>query len=381
MERINNVNIERLKWCLEDFGSTVSVVADELKIPKFPEVLSGESQLTFNQLKKIADYFGRGVLFFLDEAPVNFAKVHTPQFRTITNQKPKLSAKTRVLIERVEKQRSVFLSLIEDIDISEKVSFNPPNLPKDNSAAAANIVREWLGLGHKNNFGSYREALEAQGILVFRSNGYNGKWQVEADSLLLGFGLYDTGCPVIFIKKTSDTQQSFTLMHELAHILLHQATSVDDESDMYDSQSREQEKEANAFAGHLLVPDDFLRNIFDGDKPDQISEYDKWLKRFSDQWGVSVEVILRRLLDSKRLSRSDYEAYRQWKASLPRTSSEGGSRMYRHREPKHIFGDLFVRAVLRAQTEGVISLTKASGYLDNLKIRDFHELENHYART
>ena len=79
MERINNVNIELLKWCLEDFGSTVSVVADELKIPKLPEVLSGESHLTFNQLKKIADYFGRGVLFFLDEAPVNFAKVHTPQ--------------------------------------------------------------------------------------------------------------------------------------------------------------------------------------------------------------------------------------------------------------------------------------------------------------
>ena len=58
---------------------------------------------------------------------------------------------------------------------------------------------------------------------------------------------------------------------------------------------------------------------------------------------------------------------------------EDGTRMYRHREPKHIFGDRFVRTVLNSLSARRITLSKASGYLDGLKIADVHELERHYA--
>lgn len=380
MNRITNINLDRLKWCFQDAGVAVSDVASELKIPKLNEVILAESDLTFNQLKKISDFFGRGVLFFLDEAAVNIAKVHTPQFRTITNIKPNLSPKTRALIERVEKQRSIFLTLSEDFDDSEKQSFSPPSLPDNNIKKAADVIRLWLQLGEKNDFNSYRAAIERKGVLVFRSNGYNGKWQVEADSLLLGFGLYDQYCPIIFIKKTSENQQSFTLMHELAHILIHQITSVDEEADIYSSQAQDQEKEANAFAGYLLVPDRFLAEISDIERPKEVFEYDQWLKSFSDKWGVSSEVILRRLLESERLSRRAYQAYRNWRATLNFPISTGGTRTYRYREPKHIFGNSFVRTVLKAKSMGSISLTKASTYLDNLKIKDLHQLEDYYAR-
>ena len=53
--------------------------------------------------------------------------------------------------------------------------------------------------------------------------------------------------------------------------------------------------------------------------------------------------------------------------------------MYRHREPKHIFGDRFVSTVLDALNSRHITLSKASSYLDSLKINDLHELERHYA--
>ena len=58
---------------------------------------------------------------------------------------------------------------------------------------------------------------------------------------------------------------------------------------------------------------------------------------------------------------------------------DGGSRQYRNREPKHIFGDGYVRTVLDALNSRRISLAKASSYLDNLTIRDLHQLERHYA--
>ncbi|EQD55692.1 hypothetical protein B1A_11848, partial [mine drainage metagenome] len=47
----------------------------------------------------------------MEEGSVDEAQVHTPQFRTLANQKPELSARIKALIERVERQREVYLSL------------------------------------------------------------------------------------------------------------------------------------------------------------------------------------------------------------------------------------------------------------------------------
>ena len=170
---------------------------------------------------------------------------------------------------------------------------------------------------------------------------------------------------------------TFALMHELGHLLLHKASSIDDEQDFESHQVRE--REANAFAGHLLVPDDFLASIRDEERPDDVSRYDEWLERPRKDWGVSAEMILCRLLDTGRLAQNLYTAYRHWREELTVIPTESGSRKYRHREPKHIFGDTFVRTVLDALSARQITLTKASSYLDSLKIKDLHKLERHYA--
>lgn len=340
--------------------------------------MAGTDGMTFNQLRKVADHFGRGVLFFLEEGAVDEAQVHSPQFRTLANQKPELSAKLKALIERVEKQREVYLSLREDLDDADHPRFNPPVLPNDDLQEAARIARLWLGLNEQNDFDIYREALESRGVLVFRSNGYNGKWQIAKENPILGFSLYDATCPVIVVKKQDwETRQSFTLMHELGHLLLHKTSSIDDERDL--QSHRGHEREVNAFAGYLLVPEAFLASISDAERPGDISQYDYWLERQRKAWGVSGEMILRRLLDAGRLPQSRYEAYRQWSRQTPIVVEDGGSRKYRNREPRHIFGDTFVRTVLDSLYARHITLARASSYLDNLKIKDLHELERYYA--
>jgi hypothetical protein len=173
---------------------------------------SGESGLTFNQLRTLAEHFGRGVLFFLELGLAVTEQVHTPQFRTLAQQKPELSQRLRLLIERMERQRALFLSLREDAD----------------------------------------------------------------DAL----------------------------------------------------------------------------------------------------WSPFQAPVLRRLLAVGRLSQATYQAYRAWSlAASQNTKEAAGMRMYRHREPKHIFGDRFVHTVLNALSAGRITLSKASGYLDGLKIADMHALE------
>lgn len=379
MERIQSINPDRIAWCCADLGITTGELAAEAGISAatMEGVMAGKDGMTFNQLRKVADHFGRGVLFFLDEEPVDETKVHSPQFRTLANQKPELSAKLKALIERVEKQREVYLTLREDLDDADRPRFSPPVLPNDDLQEAASIARHWLGLNTQNDFDSYREALESRGVLVFRSNGYNGKWQIAKENPIIGFSLYDAACPVIVVKKQDwETRQSFTLMHELGHLLLHKISSIDDERDL--QSHRGHEREANAFAGYLLVPDAFLASISDAERPSEVSQYDFWLERQRKAWGVSGEMILRRLLDAGRLSQNRYEAYRKWAAQSAVVQSTGGNREWRHREPRHIFGDTFVRTVLDSLYARHITLAKASGYLDNLKIKHLHQLERYY---
>lgn len=380
MERIQSINPERIAWCCADYGITPELLALELGIAhaSIERVMRGEDGITFSQLRKVAEFFGRGVLFFMEEGPVDATQVHTAQFRTLANQKPELSHGLKKLIERVEKQREVYLSLREELDEAEQRQFTPPDLHGKNVKIAAALARDWLGLENTNSFETYRTAIEAKGILVFRSNGYNGKWQIPKQNPIIGFTLYDPACPVIVIKKqSSEPQQVFTLMHELGHLLLHKSSTIDDEQDFLSHQGNEQD--ANAFAGHLLVPDRFLAAISDAGRPADVQQYDVWLDRQKKAWGVSAEVILRRLLDAGRLTSNQYAAYRQWRSSLPIPQQDGQPARRRYREPKQMFGDTFVRTVLDALNARHITLAKASSYLDSLKIKDLHQLESLYA--
>lgn len=380
MERIQDINPARIEWCCQEHGITPPELAQTLGISQtvFQNMMDGKDGLTFLQLRRVADTFERGVLFFLEPKPVDEQQMHTPQFRTLTNQKQDLDVKVKMLIERVEKQRAIYLSLREDLGEVENL-FTPPTLSADDPKQAAAIARNWLELGEKNDFDTYRTAVEDKGILVFRTNGYEGAWQIAKTSPVIGFSLYDPACPAIVVKKQAhETRQTFTLMHELGHLLMHQESFIDADADLTSHQSKE--SAANAFAGHILIPDSFLQNIDDPARPQAPSEYRDWLKPQSKAWGVSTEVILRRLRDNARLSEAQYVAYHNWAQNLIIADTGGGTRQYRYREPRHIFGDPFVRTVLDALNARRITLAKASTYLDNLKIKDVHQLEHYIAR-
>lgn len=339
--------------------------------------MTGEGGLTYKQLRDVAAYFGRGVLFFLEPTPVLVEKVQTPQFRSIANQKPELSPKLKALIQRVEHQRDIFLSLKEDLEAGVEISFDPPQLPRGNLRMAARIVRQWLDIGEENSFNTYRLAVEAKGILVFRSNGYNGKWQIPKNEPICGFTIYNPDCPVIVVKKEiSEGRQAFTLFHELAHVLLHKASYIDELEDLYSYRGKE--REANEFAGLVLVPDQFLSEIGE-DQPQYVAQFEGWLHEYKNRWGVSVEVILRRMLDNQRIEQATYEEYRSWKKQQSAPESTRGNRKNRYQEPKQIFGESFVRTVFDALRAQHITLARASTYLDNLKIADVHRLEDSFA--
>lgn len=380
MERIENINPKRIQWCLDDARVSLRQLAADVGVSyeTLQQVMERKTGLTFNQLKKIGNYFGRTALFFLEEGPVNESMVRSKEFRTILNQKAEVSSAIKKIIRIAEWQREVFVDLVDEIGAEEEFKFSPPKLKGGDAKIAAARARSWLRISNQSSFSEYRDALERRGILVFRTNGYAGKWQIPKESSVLGFSLYDDRYPLIVVKKQGiEARQTFTMAHELGHLLLHKSSMIDDEHDLHSRKGKE--AAANKFAGYFLVPDEFLLGIYDEDRPRNVSEYDIWLSGPRSKWGVSTEVILLRLVEAGRLDRAAYAAYRAWLQSQKFGEKDGGSRGYRHREPRHILGDRYVRVVFEALDRNKISLAKASKYLDGIKLSDLRELERYCA--
>jgi Zn-dependent peptidase ImmA (M78 family) len=244
-------------------------------------------------------------------------------------------------------------------------------------SGAAAATRQWLGLTDENSFEKFRQAIEARGILVFRTNGYAGQWQIEKTNPILGFCLYDTVCPVIVVKKQDATsRQTFTLFHELGHLLLQRASSIDEENDVWAQHGAE--LAANTFAGEVLVPNAILATINDGQRPANVAGYDAWLTDHKALTGASMDVLLIRLVRAGRLAQNQYDQYVQWRSAQEQPEPPSPPRKYRYREPKHVFGEPFVRAVFEALHERQITLPRASSYLDNLKLVDLKRLESEH---
>jgi len=383
MEKIS-INPNRLQWCMSTVDIDLEGLSLELHIAKqtLEQVMENQKALSVNQLEKIANYFKRSLLFFLDPNEASEDKIYSPQFRTINNQKPISSPKLRAFIERVEKQRKIYIGLMEDLDEPLNEDWHPKikwNIKDIKSISA--YARQWLNIAVSDSFEAMREAVESKGIMVIVSNGYNGKWQIDKDNPVRGFSLYYDTLPVIVIKKQfSKGAQAFTLMHELAHLLLHKESAIDDEEDFHSYQGME--KEANEFAGNLLIPDDFLNELDVTQLLSlEISEYDNYLSDYKHRWCVSGEAILVRLLINNHISQQDYQNYKSFKnqQAVKEIKKEAVKipRTYRHREPINVFGKPFVYAVFDSLHNRKITLAKASTYLDNLKISDVRQLERY----
>jgi Zn-dependent peptidase ImmA (M78 family)/transcriptional regulator with XRE-family HTH domain len=378
MDRVENINIDRIIWCCkfqristEDLALNVGVAQGTID-----KLIKREGTISYNQLKKIADYFNRGVLFFLEDSPVIESQVFSPAFRTISNQKVELDGGTKAVIERAEKQRDIYVSLVEEEDVPPP-AFSHPVISK-NPVHAAGQARIWLGLGERNDFSSFRAAVENKGILVFLTNGYKGKWQIPKSNPILGFSIYDEQYPLIVVKKArQESRQSFTLMHELSHIIIHHASIIDDENDFTSHSGVE--RTANVFAANLLVPSTFLNQIDLKKKPSRADLFDEWLRIYRQRWGVSTDVLLLRLITAQRVTQTEYDEYRSWVLSTSKDEDSTGTRMYRHREPHNIFGEKYVRSVLDALDREKITINKASKFLDGLKLSDIRKLESYRA--
>jgi HTH-type transcriptional regulator / antitoxin HigA len=143
-----------------------------------------------------------------------------------------------------------------------------------------------------------REMLLEHGIVLVIERQITGM-KVDGAAFLVD------GVPVIGMTLLRDTVDNFwfTLLHEIAHVVLHYRTGLSAgffDDDVTATEVDGLEEEANAFAGNLLLPDEIWTR-----SPARIAKTAEPVERLAQQLGIHPAIVFGRI----RLERGDYSLF------------------------------------------------------------------------
>jgi Zn-dependent peptidase ImmA (M78 family) len=219
----------------------------------------------------------------------------------------------------------------------------------------------------------WRDAAETAGVLVFHFS------RVSTEEAR-GFSLSERPLPVVSLNGSdSPNGRTFTLMHELAHLFIGEggACNLREGSPALQSPNAHVEILCNAAAAKALVPEAVLTTqdvvAVHGTSPTWL---DRELVGLARTFGVSREVILRRLLELGRTTDDFYKRKRDEWARVPRRTGTGP--ISQAQLAIRNAGKRFARSVLDAYSRDRITGPEASGLL-GVKLKHLPEIDRRLA--
>lgn len=289
-----------LKWARETSGLSEEIAAKRIGLkPEILEQWEGkEATPTPRQLEKIADVYKRPVAsFFLEDPPEE--RPLPVDFRSLGTEQSSFSPKIRFAIRRARWLVSAYLDFARDFSIP------PATIPKIREQGPERLaisMRELVGASTAPTRGKqpsealtiWRGILETKGFLVFQFS-----IPVEEARALSLVEEY----PIILLSsKDSYPARVFSLFHELAHILLHRPGLCIPEIGRPRTASLDIERLCNSAAGLALVPSQDLGSHPVVSELRRGSDLHESLEPLARYFGVSRQVILRRLADIQIIS-------------------------------------------------------------------------------
>jgi Zn-dependent peptidase ImmA (M78 family) len=360
--RVENINKDILRQSREQIGLSLSIVAK--KVAKISAIEKGEQKPTFKQLDTLAEFYKvpRWV-FISDQLPekYQFDKA-IPAFRQLTDSNADVFSdhKVRSLTARVDRFRKMIIELLEDMGEIVPV-FNPPKISKNAAPDhASKQVRDWLNLSHDSlAFAGLKEMLEGKGIFVFMTSKYKG-WSHIDKLLFRGMTIYHSRLPIIIINDSDAKKaQSFTLFHELGHLLRKESTI-----DGWDDYHNTVEPWCDELAGNVLMPVEQILSAVDN-----IEDLDA-VKDIAKRFQVSPYACLVRLRQMQIIDQNTYEdfeaklkeEYRKLQKKLK--ESDGGPSRNRPREILNQYGRIYTTAIFQAYHNQEIGFHKLCRLFD-----------------
>lgn len=367
-EPVTGIQPEVFRWARTSVGLSVTEVAEMLK--RQPEEVEaweeGRDAPTYPQLEKLAyQIYKRPLAVFFLPAPPEEA-LPKREFRTLPDADMQtLMRDTYLHIRRAHAHQLALRELFDGRNPAERQIWIAVSLsPARDLALQAKGIREFLGISLEQQTAwksdeqalkAWRSAIEQCGIFVFKAP--------FKQKDISGFCLMDEHLPVIYLNNsTTKTRQIFSLLHELAHLLLSMnGLSKFDASyiDQLPKREKEIERFCNAIAGEVLIPDtDFAQQA--RQFPANVEKATE--AQFSDlanRYGVSREAVLRRFLDQGRVGQAFYqERARFWAAQK---KPGGGGNWYLNQGT--YISDRFAREVVSRHYRHQISLEQAADLL------------------
>ena len=236
------VNPEILVWARETAALTREEAARKLGIrdargiaaaDRLAALEAGETAPTPPLLAKMAKRYRRPLLTFYLRAPPRKAN-RGVDFRSLPGDRPAAEeALLDALLRNVRARQSMVRCLLEDEEETQPLAFIGALAITDGKAVAAvEALHSLLGVGcqeyraqpnAQKAFALLRSRAEAAGIFVLLKGdlgSYHTALEVET---FRGFAMADEIAPFIVINdRDSPSARSFTLLHELTHLLLGQ---------------------------------------------------------------------------------------------------------------------------------------------------------------
>lgn len=211
------------------------------------------------------------------------------------------------------------------------------------------------------------EQADDLGVLVMCSGvvGSNNQRKLDTEEFR-GFALVDEYAPLVFINGAdAKAGQMFTLAHELAHIWLGESGLSDVTPALKPAQQIE--VWCNRVAAEFLVPLEAIQQELPRQEP--LAEVPRLARRFK----VSSLVILRRILDARRIDRATFEqAYEEELTRLRALAKSSGGDFYLTLGARA--SKRFARALVVSTLEGQSSFTEAFRLLGLRKMATFRDL-------
>ncbi|MCA9280824.1 MAG: ImmA/IrrE family metallo-endopeptidase [Phycisphaerales bacterium] len=347
------------------------------RFPKLEAWLRGEKQPTFKQLESFAKAVHAPIGFFFLAAPPE-ETVPIPDLRTVGSQG--LSRPSPDLLDTIYtcQQRQDWYREHARTTGEGAVSFIGSARLTDPPEEVAERIRRVLAFSveERNAMRSWSEArrrfieqAESAGMMVMVSGvvGSNNRRKLDPGEFR-GFALSDPLAPLVFINGAdSKSAQMFTLAHEIAHLWLDQ-TALSDAGPRTLS-THETERWCNQVAAELLVPMTALLAEYRADE--SIGEQPQRLAR---AFKVSTLVILRRLFDANKLTRTAFwEAYDLEVQRLHEIAPSGSGGNFYNTTAARV-GKRFASAIIGSTLEGRASFAEALRLLGFKKMSTFHDL-------
>lgn len=311
------VNPKLLIWARKSAGYNVETAASKLRMPseRVQAWEEGSQRPSISQLHRVGNLYKRPIaVFFLPEPPEGFSVIQ--DFRRLAGRTPAVQTpEFRLEIRGAYTRREVALELLEETEGAVPGFSVGADTPGDPEAVGAQ-VRQALSITYEQQrrwrdeyqaLGAWRRAIEDAGVLVFQSTG------VEVVEMR-GFSINERPLPVIVMNgKDTPNGRVFSLLHEFAHLMLNEGGMCD----MVEGARRakgveEKEVLCNRIAGAALVPREQLLaepTVAEGSATVEWEERE--LLTLARRYGVSREVVLRRLLICGRTTNGFYRRMRQ----------------------------------------------------------------------